>query len=30
MDHTKGDRRINEGERGGYGEIMATFLEWNH
>ena len=27
MDHAEGDRRINEGERGGCGERMATILE---
>ena len=27
MDHAKGDRRINEGERGGCGERMATIPE---
>ena len=29
MDHAEGDRRINEGERGGCGERMATILERN-
>ena len=28
MDHAEGDRRINEGERGGCGERMATIPEW--
>ena len=27
MDHAEGDRRINEGEKGGCGERMATILE---
>ena len=27
IDHAEGDRRINEGERGGCGERMATILE---
>ena len=28
MDYEEGDRRINERERGGCGERMATILEW--
>lgn len=27
MDHAEGDRRINEGERGGCGERMAKIPE---
>ena len=27
MDHAEGDRRINEGKRGGCRERMATILE---
>ena len=27
MDHAEGHRRINEGERGGCGERIATILE---
>ena len=29
MDHAEEDKRINEGERGGCGEIMATILKRN-
>ena len=29
MFHAEGDRRINEGGRGGCGERMATILERN-
>ena len=27
MDHAEGHRRINEGERGGCGEKIATILK---
>ena len=27
MDHAEGDKRINEGKRGGFAERMATILE---